>query len=145
MSRIYYSSVFKHDIEDFLEYKEKCGYKRNLYKHILHNFDEYAKNKTTKHELTRDLVEEWLFSNKNEHKVTRSNRGSAIREFAKFLNVIKEKDAYIIDSKLYTASSTYMPHIYANEEIDKFFSQIDFTIKNNIWFPNNKQQIKLFF
>ena len=145
MSRINYSSVFKNDIEEFLDYKEKCGYKRKSYKIALHNFDKYAKNKANKNELTRDLVEEWLFSDKNEHKVTRSNRGSIIREFAKFLNTIKEKDAYIIDSKLYTVSSTFIPHIYTDEEVDKFFSQIDITVKNNIWIPNNKQQIKLFF
>ena len=142
---INYSSVFKYDIEDFLEYKEKSGRKKSSYSLYLYQFDKYAKEKTNKNELTKELVEEWLGLEKNITKTTIARKASAIKEFAKFLNTIKGTNAYIINSKLYSSKSTFIPHIFTEEEIYNFFKQIDITVENNACFPNNKQQIKLFF
>ncbi len=145
MNKYICSSSFKKDIEDFLEYKVKNGHKENSYAYYLYRFDKYVKEKNAKNKLTKKLVEEWLVLGKNESKRTRSCRASIIKEFAKYLNNIKDEEAFIINSKFYYTKSTFIPHIYSDYEIYKFFSQIDITVNNNIWFPNNKQQIKLFF
>jgi len=139
-----YSGPFKEEIKEFLEYKKNK--RESLYSaaSYLHNFDQYTIKTNANNELSRELVEEWLVLRENESKRTLSVRATIIKSFAKYLNLIG-KNAFVVNSGLYLYKSTYIPHIFTDNEVKCFFEQLEITVKTTKQFPYNKEQLKLFF
>lgn len=142
--RIVFSGPFKQEIQDFLTYLKNKQHSLDAIKIYLYNFDQYTIGATKGNILTKELAENWLILRENESRNTLRLRAYSLKIFAKYLNLIG-KNAYVIDSKIYQCKSTYIPHIFTDKEINLFFKQINLTVKNNNLFPNNVQQIKLFF
>ncbi len=143
MKNYNYLSLFKDDIKDFLKYKESKGQKLHPIACYLYQFDNYCL-KLNANKLTRELVEKWLELKENECPNTRRLRAWSIKSFAKYLNLM-EKDSFVIDSKIYNCKSTYIPHIFTDIEIKAIFKYINLIIKNTSCFPNNTEQVKLFY
>lgn len=144
MANYNYSGPFKNEIIDFLKHLENKQQKLHPANCYLYQFDKYTIKNKCDNILTQELIENWLILRKNENRNTLRLRACILKSFSKYLNLIG-KDAYVLNSKLYQCKTTYIPHIFTDNEIKLFFRQIDITVKNTTQIPNNIHQIKLFF
>ena len=144
MTNYNYSGPFKNEIIDFLKYLENKQQKLHPVDCYLYQFDKYSIENKCNNVLTQELIENWLILRKNESRNTLRLRAHALKSFAKYLNLIG-KEAYVLNSKLYQCKTTYIPHVFTDNEIKLFFKQIDITVKNTKQIPNNIYQTKLFF
>lgn len=144
MSNYNYKGPFRNEIIDYLKFREDKQQKLHPIDLYLYHFDKYTIENKSNNILTRELVEKWLILKDNESRNTLRLRAYTLKSFAKYLNLIGN-EAYVLDSKIYQCKTTYIPHIFTDNEIKLFFKQIDITIKNNKTISNKVQQIKLFF
>lgn len=144
MTKFNYSGPFKNKIIDYLKFRKNKQQKMHPVDLFLYRFDKYTIENKSSNILTRELIENWLILKDGESKNTLRLRAYTLKSFAKYLN-LTNNNAYILDSKIYNFKSTYIPHIFTDEEIRSFFKQIDITIKNGKQIPNKIHQVKLFF
>lgn len=120
-----FKSTFKKDITNYLNEKGllKQGTKTLFY--TLRQFDDYCYNQNIENNiLTKDLVLKWLEKRPNEEFNNQSKRASMIRCFGTFLYRYN-KENYIVPKMLFPIREKYIPHIYTNDEIKRFFNIVD--------------------
>lgn len=144
MTKFNYSGPFKNEIIDYLKFRESKQQKLHPVDLYLYHFDKYTIENKCNNILTKELIENWLILKDTESRNTLRLRAYTLKSFAKYLN-LRDHNAYVLDSKIYNCKTNYIPHIFTDKEISKFFKQIDVTIKNKKQIPNKVQQIKLFF
>lgn len=125
---IVFEDIFKDIALDYINYKRTLGFKvgigdqKNL--NILLKFL-FKENPDNPLEFTYDIVMKFCFQNKNIKAITIAHKQSLIRQFAIYLNEIKNINCYIFNEDLIKTKKDYFPHIYSVGEINKIIETID--------------------
>lgn len=117
-----YTSVFAHDIEDFLTYKASCGIVNATRAWTMHKFDEYcAANNVAVFD--EKAVKGWMDEIHDANRSESSYRLSYIKDFAKYLSIVKEQDVYIPRDDYGYRYKPSAPYLMEEDEIEAFFEQ----------------------
>jgi integrase/recombinase XerD len=125
MADIIYNGPFRKHIKNHVELKQSVGYKYIAEAKHLKRFDTFTLEKyrsfTT---LTKEIVLDWCSKKPYETQANQRARASIIRQFGRYLNNI-DVEAYIIPKGYYPKESQYMPYIYTDDELKRFFSETE--------------------
>lgn len=125
MNKYTYYGPFKTYIEDFIELKQSIGYKYFTEAAHLRRFDTFTMNKYSSAKLlTKEIVMEWCTKKSYERQGNLCARASIIRQFSIYLDNI-DMDAYIIPKNSFKSGEPYVPHIYTDDELKRFFGETD--------------------
>lgn len=125
MNKIVYTGPFKDHIDSFINLKQAIGYKYYTEAAHLKRFDTFTiKRKYTNEALTRKIVLDWCRKKSYESQATQNARASVLRQFCSYL-VSVGVTAYIIPKGYYSRVRQYVPHIYTQDELQRFFSETD--------------------
>ena len=118
-------STFANQIVEMLEFKEALGYSRSSYDKFLVNFDRFcAKTYPCQDKLSQEIVSHWSIARQNEAAAGVARRLIAIREFGKYL-VSVGIDAYVVPPELIGGFKKFMPYIYTDDELARFYRGAD--------------------
>lgn len=125
MSNIVYKGPFKEHIKNHVELKQALGYKYDTEAVHLKRFDRFTQQKYPHGAaLTKEIVLNWCGKTTYEAQANQCSRASIIRQFGKYLDNIGV-EAYIIPKGYYPGEKQYMPYIYTDDELMRFFAQTD--------------------
>ena len=120
-----YNGPFKTHIQNFVEVKQALGYKYLAEASCLKRFDRFTvENYKSASALTREIVMAWCTKKLYEKQENLCARASVIRQFAIFLDN-HGIEAYVIPKNHFKSGEKYVPHIYTNTELRKFFQETD--------------------
>jgi integrase len=119
------SGNFKPYIEGLIEQKRSLGYLYDSSARILKRFGDFCKtyypNETM---LTKEVAMHWAQRRPDEHVNGLMHRITPIRQLAKYMNRLGV-NAYIIPPGIPGKLIRYVPHIFTDQELRAFFSEID--------------------
>lgn len=116
---------FKELLEDFINQKRSLGYKYIVERDRLRRFSEYTIKFGIEHKsLNKELVLKWTARKKNESVRTWEHRLSSLRQFALYLQS-QGYEVFIPPKNHKVRRDEYIPYIFTNEEIDRFFQVVD--------------------
>lgn len=125
MNKHVYCGPFKNHLQDFIELKQAIGYKYLSEAGHIKRFDTFTLEKySTADSLSKEIVMDWCTKKSYEKQENLRARASIIRQFAIYLDNI-EISAYVIPKNYFESGEQYVPHIYTDDELKKFFSQTD--------------------
>jgi len=125
MNKLNYYGPFKTYIQDFIELKQAVGYKYLTEAGHLKRFDAFTVEKYHLVDaLSKEIVLEWCSKKPYEKQGNLCSRASVIRQFSMYLDNIGVH-AYIIPKNYFKSGETYVPHIYTDDELKKFFHETD--------------------
>ena len=123
MQRYDFISVFAPYIVQFIDFKRNLGYKFHCTDYLC-AFDRFAVlNECQTTELSRELCDLWAEKRPNEADVTKYKRVSAVRNLSRFMNALGIPS--YVPRLPGNCKSTFTPHIYNRDEINRFFSECD--------------------
>ena len=124
MSRAVFKSVFADEICKYLDAKISLGFKEGSYYYQLKEFDRYCYlRKLANPVLSREDADVWTMRNEEEGDRGYYNRIFVTKHFLVYLN-LQGFDVFVTRDVQYTASD-FKPHIYSNDEIQRYFAAID--------------------
>lgn len=125
MSKIKYGGPFKNHIQNHLELKRAVGYKYVTEEGHFKRFDRFTLEKHPHAtDLTKDIVLDWCSKKTYEAQANQCSRASVIRQFGKYLDSIGV-NSYILPKGYYPTEEKYMPYIYTDDELIKYFAETD--------------------
>lgn len=125
MNKYTYYGPFKNYIQDFVELKQAVRYKYLAEAGHLKRFDTFTLEKySTAESLTKEIVMDWCTKKSYEKQENLCARASIIRQFSIYLDNIGV-DAYVIPKSYFKSGEPYVPHIYTDDELKRFFSETD--------------------
>ena len=125
MNNFNYHGPFKTYIQSFLEVKQALGYKYLAEASCLKRFDRFTvENYKSAITLTREIVLAWCTKKLYEKQENLCARASVIRQFAIYLDN-HGIEAYVIPKNHFKSGEKYVPHIYSNTELQKFFMETE--------------------
>mgnify|MGYP004517156229 FL=1 len=120
------NSPLKEHIDDFIQFKKASGYKALHLQKILKRFckcaEELDPNVST---VTKEAFEKWAYLNPEEAVTNQYYRINAVRQLSVYLNN-HEIIAYVAP-KSKCPESSFVPYIFSDEELSKFFTACDNT------------------
>lgn len=120
---VYYYSIYKPFIREFIALKRSLGYKYNNIEYAFTKFDQLVLDRE---ELTiglsKELCEQWCIRRANESDKTWYNRIQIIREFSSFLATLDYSSFLPVLPK---TKNVYTPYIYSKQEIASLFAASD--------------------
>jgi len=120
-----YHGPFKTYIQNFVEVKQALGYKYLTEALRLKRFDKFTVEKyNSASVLTREIVMAWCTKKLHEKQENLYGRASVIRQFAIYLDN-HGIDAYVIPKNHFKSGEKYVPHIYTDTELQKFFLETE--------------------
>lgn len=124
-----FTGPFSNDIQEFLEMQVALGHTKKSYIYNLKSLDTFSKTYNYKIKyLTKEIVESWMNSKPDEKINNKAIRATTIRNFGKYL-YLKDKKSYILPKELYNKTTKYVAHIYSEEELKKFFKEIELSVQ----------------
>ncbi len=125
MNKYTYHGPFKMHIQNFIEIKQAIGYKYFTEAAHLKRFDRFTSEKYSQtNTLTKEIVMEWCIKKSYEKQENLCSRASIVRQFAIFLDNIGI-NAYVIPKNYFKSGEKYVPYIYTDTELKKFFMETD--------------------
>lgn len=119
-------SVFSTYLTEFVAQKRALGCKYNTAVETLNLFDDFCVSQgISEAALTNELFQKWSEKRPAENETTHQIRVVYIQEFAKFL-LNQGIAAPISFHPLPKRSHTFIPYIFTEEEIKRFFAALDF-------------------
>ena len=120
-----FQSVLSSLIEKFLQEKHACGYSYREPIRILRHLDSFlVQEGLTTCELSASIARKWLAKKAHEGARTQAQRITVTRQFSRFLLRLGYS-AYLPDCTLVSKSSTFVPRMLSDEELQKFFLAVD--------------------
>jgi len=120
-----YLSAFAPYITGLIEQKRSLGYKYGGEPAILKRFDTFCRERhPIETVLNREVMMDWAAKRPGEHPATLQGRLTPVRELAKYMMRLG-LEAYLMPKGLLPRIPRYMPHIYTNDELKRFFDQTD--------------------
>lgn len=111
-------------IQAFIQYKRSLGYKYKLEESLLYRFSLFSCSYTIPNQsIPKNLVEDWIRRRSGESLRTQALRVSSINVFLKFAS--ENRYDVPLPQKIKRNSSIYIPYIFTNEEIERFFYACD--------------------
>jgi len=125
MNKYNYHGPFKAYIKNFVEVKQALGYKYLTETSHLKRFDRFTAEKYNSADtLTKEIVMEWCNKKPYEKQENLCARVSVIRQFAIYLDNLA-MNAYVIPKNHFKSGEKYVPYIYTDIELQKFFFETD--------------------
>lgn len=125
MSNIVYEGPFRKYIQDFVQLKKAVGYKYDSEARHLNRFDRFTIEKYPSAAiLTKEIILDWGKKQLHESQANQCSRASILRQFGKYMGSLG-LNAYIIPKGYYPTEEQYIPHIYTQDELERFFSETD--------------------
>jgi len=125
MNKHIYYGPFKTYIQDFVELKQAIGYKYLSESGHLKRFDTFTLDKYyLANALTKEIVLDWCTKKSYEKQKNLCSRASVIRQFALYIDNLGTT-AYIIPKNYFKTGERYIPHIYTDDELKRFFQETD--------------------
>ncbi|HNX01536.1 MAG TPA: tyrosine-type recombinase/integrase [Candidatus Cloacimonadota bacterium] len=125
MTDITYQSVFQKEFQDLVDLKRALGFEYNseaaAFKRIdtfLNQYELIEKN------ISKDLCDSWCRKKPYESINNQSHRISTMRVFCKYL-VDLGIQAYVPPKGITKKSPKYEAHIYSDDELKRFFTEVD--------------------
>lgn len=116
---------FKSHLKCHIELKKALGYKYKTDAEHLMRFDRFTMQKhPNARALTKEIVLEWCNKRAYESQANQLSRASIIRQFGKYLDSIGVK-AYVIPKRYFPSEKKYIPYIFSEEELTRFFAETD--------------------
>jgi integrase len=123
MSKIVYTGIYASLIEEFVNFKQHCGFKYNTEKKILLLFDRLTqKRKESEPGISRELADTWSIKRDNESDAYRYKRCITLNQFALHLN---RKGITSAIARAPKPRKNFTPHIYTQNELDNIFDVCD--------------------
>lgn len=112
-------------MSDFILLKRSIGNQCESEVGVLKRFDRYlAREYPSTTGLPKESVIGWCTKQPHEKPANQCSRASVIRQFAKYLDSTGQK-AYILPDNYYPSGPQYVPHIYTQDELLRFFAETD--------------------
>lgn len=125
MNSFKYEGPFKNHIVNHVALKKAIGYKYETEVRHLKRFDQFTlKEYPETTMLTKEIVMNWCGKKPYESQSNQCSRASIMRQFGKYLDSIGI-NAYILPKGYYQKGKQYIPYIYTENELSKFFSETD--------------------
>ena len=125
MNKEIYNSVLKKEIRDFIALKRSLGFSYHSEAASLRRIDTFLnENNLSEKCITRELCELWCRKRSYETVTNQASRISMMRVFCKYLNDIGIP-AYIPPKGLSHKRIRYDAHIYTDDELKRFFDEVD--------------------
>ncbi len=125
MNKYTYYGPFKTYIQDFIELKQAVGYKYFAEAGHLKCFDTFTLEKyRSGNTLTKEIVMEWCTKKPYEKQGNLCARASIIRQFAIYIDNLGV-NAYVIPKNHFKSGERYVPYIYTEDELKRFFQETD--------------------
>ena len=125
MNEFDFIGPLKNEMSTFILLKRSVGNKYQSEVGVLKRFDRYlAKNYPVITGLPKVPVTGWCTKQPHEKQTNQCSRASVIRQFAKYLDSTGHT-AYILPDNYYSHGSQYVPHIYTQNELVRFFTETD--------------------
>jgi len=125
MSNIVFEGPFRKYLQDFVQLKKAMGYKYDSEAGHLKRFDRFTLEKyPSADSLTKEIVLDWGRKQSYESQANQCSRASIIRQFGKYMDSLG-LDTYIIPKSYYPTEEQYVPHIYTQDELERFFAETD--------------------
>jgi integrase/recombinase XerD len=119
------SGNFKPYIEGLIEQKRSIGYPYDSSAQKLKAFGVFClENYPDETVLTKKIAMHWAEKRQEEHVNGLMRRITPIRQLAKYMNRLGI-DAYIIPPGIPGKQTRYVPHIFTDQELQAFFTEID--------------------
>lgn len=117
-----YKSIFKNELNDFINYKKALGYKYNCTT-IINKFDKFCVDLKTK-EISQELYELWISKRNDESNNMQVKKYSFIKNFTKYLIINDYKNIYYNDDYRIKNNSKFVPYIFSDDEIYIIFQNL---------------------
>lgn len=125
MNEFGFTGPLKDEMSGFILLKRSVGNKYESEVGVLKRFDQYlARNYPVITGLPKESVTGWCAKQPHEKPANQCSRASVIRQFAKYLDNIGYR-AYILPDNYYPSGFQYVPHIYTQDELLRFFAETD--------------------
>ncbi len=125
MNKYNYYGPFKAYIQDFIELKQAVGYKYFTEAGHLKRFDTFTQKKYgSANTLTKEIVMKWCSKKLYEKQENLCSRASIIRQFAIYMDNLGV-NAYVIPKNYFKSGERYVPYIYTDDELKRFFQETD--------------------
>lgn len=120
-----YSSAFKKEFGDLVGLKRALGFKYESEASMFRRIDLFfIGNGLTDKYVPKELCSLWCRKRSHESVTTQAIRISAMRVFSRYLNDMGIP-AYIPPKGITRKPARYDAHIYTDEELEKFFAEVD--------------------
>jgi integrase len=125
MKTVYeWKSGFAEAAQNYISLKQQTGLKFEAQERYLRHFDTfYYRNGFEGSMLTKEIVNDFIYD-PNERPVSHYNKEVLMRDFAKYL-ADRGFHAYVVEIKTRLPRSKFVPRIFTDYEICRFFKAID--------------------
>lgn len=125
MSAFDFQSNLAPHMAGFVKQKRAIGYKYEMQISILKRFDSLCVERFPKEcTVTRDMLDVWAFKRPMEAPGTLRNRVTVIAHLAQYISSLGI-DAYIYPTNELPNEPKYIPYIFSEDELVRFFRQVD--------------------
>ena len=125
MKEITYTSFLGKDITEYIRFKCSLGYSASTYDEALRRFDTFcAENYPSEDTVTEQIANQWLEKRFGENTNGHIRRMITLKGFLIFLKA-RKPDTYTIPDGMVGEYKPYMPYLYSNDELDRFFLAAD--------------------
>jgi integrase len=108
-----------------VDLKQAVGYQYKAEAAHIKRFDRFlVENYPLATSLNKEIVLNWCSKKSYEAQANQCARASILRQFAKYLDSIGV-EAYVIPKGYYTTEQRYIPYIYTQDELSRFFAKTD--------------------
>lgn len=125
MNNTSFQGPFAESIAEHVALKQAIGYKYITESKSLSRFAEFTEKKYPNAKgLTREIVLDWCAKKPYESPATQCLRASILRQYAVFMDMVG-LDAYILPKGYYPTEEQYVPYIFTQDELRRFFHATD--------------------
>lgn len=123
MSKVIYKGIYASLIQDFIDFKQHCGFKYNTEKKILLLFDKLTQARgENRIGIGAELARIWSLRRDNESEAYRYKRCITLNQFALHLN---RKGIESVMARAPKPKKNFTPHIYTQKELNNIFDVCD--------------------
>lgn len=125
MCNYFFKGPFAKHIEDHVILKQAIGYKYQSEAEHLLRFSAFTAQKyPNAKQLTKEIVLDWCSKKSYESQANQCSRASILRQLAIYMGSIGIS-AYILPKGYYPVEKQYVPYIYTEDELERFFHETD--------------------
>lgn len=125
MTDIAYHSVFQKEFQDLVDTKRALGFEYISEASAFKRIDSFfVQNALAEKNISKDLCDSWCRKKSYESMSNQSHRISTLRVFSRYLNDIGIQ-VYVPPKGITKKSPKYEAHIYSDEELKRFFMEVD--------------------
>jgi len=125
MNEPVYSSVFRKEFQDLVELKRALGFTYETEAHAFQRIDAFFnENHLSDKCITKELCSTWCRKKSYESVANQASRISTMRVFCRYLNDMGYP-AYTPPKRITRRPAKYDAHIYTDDELKKFFAEVD--------------------